>query len=294
MSISLLQTLRQTPIAFVDVETSGASAGFGDRVIEVGIVRVEEGKTVAEYEQLIDPQRSISVGVSALTGISQKMVTGQPTFAAQFETMLPLLRGAVVIGHNIRFDLSFLASEFRRCQRDIVADLQSNHVLDTVRIARRLFGRGGNGLQSLCRRLGYVPDVAHRALPDAITTLRVFESMIENIGGWEMQLCDAIVHQGGPMGLVGQSERQSVLPLELEEALEQGLPVMMEYMDASLRRTQRVIKPLEVRRFKGELILVAHCELRNDRRNFKIERIVRLDRMQEVQPPQPVRISNNT
>ena len=80
MSFSLIQPLFDTPIAVLDVETTGASADFGHRVIELGIVRLEGGRVVAEYQQLIDPERRISPGVTALTGISQAMVTGQPRF----------------------------------------------------------------------------------------------------------------------------------------------------------------------------------------------------------------------
>src|SRR5688572_6828281 len=92
MPISLVQCLRDTPLAFVDVETTGASADFGHRVIEIGVCRVEGGRVVAEYDQLIDPQRKISAGVTALTGISQSMVAGKPTFTEQFPRLLPLLQ----------------------------------------------------------------------------------------------------------------------------------------------------------------------------------------------------------
>ena len=97
-------------------------------------------------------------------------------------------------------------------------------------------------------------------------------------------LCDALVQQGGPMGLLPASPRESLLPLELEDALQQRGPVMMEYLDADQNRTQRVVEPIEIRRRSGELILIAHCRLRNDRRNFKLERIVRLTRITELQP----------
>src|SRR6478735_10604551 len=112
MAFSLVQPLCDTPIAVLDVETTGASADFGHRVIELGIVRVEGGRPVAEYQQLIDPQRRVSPGVTALTGISQKMVDGQPTFAEQLPRAMDLLRGAAILGHNVRFDLSFLRKEF--------------------------------------------------------------------------------------------------------------------------------------------------------------------------------------
>jgi hypothetical protein len=131
-------------------------------------------------------------------------------------------------------------------------------------------------------------------LPDVITTIEVFSKLLEPVGGWDLTLCDALVQQGGPMGLLPASPRESLLPLELEEALEQRGMVMMEYLDGGQNRTERVIEPIKIRRFKGELILVAHCQLRNDRRNFKLERIVRLTRIPEVQPAQGWRMSNNT
>ena len=280
MPISLIQTLRDTPLAFVDVETTGASADFGHRVIEVGVCRMEGGRCVAEYEQLIDPQRRISAGVTAITGITQAMVAGQPTFTDQLPRFLPLLQGAVVLGHNVRFDLGFLRKEFRRSGQELTAALgEGVHVMDTVRIARRRFGRGGNALQSLAPRLGYQPDTAHRALADARSTAFVFEKLLEPVGGWDVCLCDAIKEQGGPMGLMPVSPRESLLPLELEEALEQRCTVTMEYLDARQNRTQRTIEPLTVRRAGGELLLVAFCHMRQDRRTFKLDRIVQLTKV---------------
>ena len=55
MAVSLLHPLSQIPIAVLDVETTGASADWGDRVIELGIVRIENGRRVAEYQQLLNP-----------------------------------------------------------------------------------------------------------------------------------------------------------------------------------------------------------------------------------------------
>jgi len=279
---SLIQTLSDLPLVFVDTETTGASAEFGHRVIEVGCVRVEGGKITAEYQQLIDPQRRIGAGVSELTGISQEMVAGRPTFSRQLPAMLEVMRQAVVVGHNVRFDLSFLLREFRRAGSEMADVLGDVPVLDTVRIARRRLGRGGNGLQMLSRRLGIEPSVAHRALADAQTTHRVLERLLEPAGGWGCCLCDAMREQGGPMGLLPLTQRESLLPLELEEALEMRRMVHMEYLDADGRRTQRTIQPLHVRRSNGELLLVAHCQLRNSQRTFKVERIVRLVRAEST------------
>lgn len=282
MTISLLQSLADIPFAFVDTETTGASADYGDRVIELGIVRVEGGKIVAEYQQLINPNRYIGPGITVLTGISQQMVEGQPTFVEQLPRAMELMAGAVVVGHNVRFDLSFLSKEFRCCGLQIADAFPKAHVMDTVRLARRRFGRGGNGLQRLAPRLGIQPVTAHRALADAQTTHLVFEKLMEPLAGWQTSLADALIAQGGPMGILPASSRQPVLPLELEEALEQRKPVMMEYLDAREHRTQRMIEPISIRRFNGELTLVAHCHLRAAQRTFKVERIVQLTRVEDI------------
>jgi DNA polymerase III epsilon subunit family exonuclease len=280
MSISLIQPLIDIPIAVVDVETTGASAAYGDRVIELGIVRIEHGQTVGEYQQLLDPGRRVGAGITALTGISQSMVDGQPRFVDQLDAITRLLSGAIILGHNVRFDLSFISKEYRRCGQEISAVLGSPvHVVDTVRIARRRFGRGGNSLGRLAARLGVPQVMAHRALADAQTTHLVFEQLMQPVGGWSACLCDVMREQGGPMGLMPASPQENPLPLELEEALEQRRPVLMIYLDARQKRTERIINPIEIRRARGELLLIAHCQMRDDRRTFKLERIVELKRM---------------
>jgi predicted DNA-binding transcriptional regulator YafY len=102
------------------------------------------------------------------------------------------------------------------------------------------------------------------------------------VGGWNICLCDALREQGGPAFLQRAAPRENVLPLELQEALDQRRPVMMEYLDASERRTRRVVDPIQISRHGEELVLIAHCHLRGDRRNFKLERIVQLTRIEEV------------
>lgn len=271
--------LRDIPIACVDTETTGASAAFGHKIIEIGVVRIENGREVGRYEQLIDPRRRITAGVTAFTGITQAMVEGQPRFADQLDLLIGMLSGAAILGHNIRFDLSFLNAEFRRAKMDMKECLGEIPVLDTVRIARRRFGRGGNALPVLSRRLGVDPVRSHRALADAITTAAVFEKLLEPVGGYECALCDCLTHQGGAMDLA-RPPAARVLPLELEEALEANRPVMLEYIDGFGNRTERIVQPLHVRRRMGQLMLIAHCALRNDQRTFKLDRVVKMVQME--------------
>lgn len=279
MPLSLIDRLNQIPLAVVDVETTGCSAEYGDRVIEVGLVRIECGRTAITYQRLIDPRRRIGPGITALTGITQGMVMGQPTFAEQVPQLLPLLEGAVIVGHNVRFDLSFLTREFAFAGIDLEQHLGRPPVLDTVRIARKMFGRGGNSLQTLAHRLGLKPSAAHRALADADTTARLLGVMLEPLGGWDLCLCDALKAQGGAMNMA-PSRRDNLLPLELQEALDQRGIVNMEYVDARGLVTQRRIEPRDIRRNGDQFTLVAFCYLRNELRTFKVDRIVRLKRVE--------------
>ncbi len=313
---SLIDPLRNVPLAVFDVETTGACPRWGDRIIEIGIVRYEHGQPVARYEALVDPRRPIAAGVTALTGISQAMVAGRPTFQERLAEILPLLSGAVLVGHNVRFDLAFLIAELRRTglslaeavscvpptQPPVPGFLESlfpepepgvglpvslpdrpaalPHVLDTVRIARRRFGRGGNALQRLSRRFGIYPAVAHRALADAEATGLVLERLLEPLGGFGAMLVDVMQAQGGALRLEKLQSEPEPLPIEIFDAIEARRPVRMIYLDREARRTERIITPVHIRRRRGTAALVAHCQLRNEQRTFKLDRIVTLEQIE--------------
>lgn len=281
---SLIAALADVPVAFVDVETTGASTELGDRVIEIGIARYEGGQLATTYAQLLNPNRLLPASITLLTGITPEMLEGQPEFRDVHRDVLSLLRGAVIVGHNIPFDLGFLRGEFRKCAIDLPAALPAHPVLDTVRIARKRFGRnkagGGNALQSLATRFNVVDDTAHRALADALTTSRVLHHLIQDppLAGWRSSIVDLMQYQGGVVRIEG-AVKNNALPLELEEALDRQSPVRLEYLDALEQPTSRIITPLQVRKFRGELILLAYCSLRQDRRTFKLNRIIRLTRI---------------
>ena len=289
MPFSLLDKLRDVPLAVVDVETTGSSARFGDRVTEIGVLRIERGRAVAEYQQLVDPCRRINPGVVALTGITQAMVAGQPRFGDVAGDVLDLLRGAAIVGHNVGFDLSFLDHEFAVAGHDLHRQLAGQPVLDTVRIARRRFGRGGNGLQNLARRFGVDVTTAHRALADCLTTAAVLERLLAPAGGFDMSFVDVLAAQGGaqtlgsrPAATPDMPPPAEPLPLELQEALDARRPVRMEYLDARRKKTERVVEPMDVKRGRtaGDATLVGYCHLRGEMRTFKMDRIVRFTRVE--------------
>ena len=279
MPLPLLSSLSDVPVAFFDVETTGASPRYGDRVTEVGLARFERGQLVDRYSQLLNPQRRISPGVVALTGISNEMVANEPTFDLVATEIADRMRGAVIVGHNVRFDLAFIEHEFRRVAIDLPSLFELNKVLDTVRIARRCYGRGGNGLQKLACRLGIVVETAHRALADCLTTAGVFETMLQPTGGWAMSLADTILLQGGPCSYAVTEPTES-LPIELEDALAARSPVRLVYLDARNNRTERIVVPTDLRAAGDDRALHAYCTLRHEQRVFKLSRVVELSRVE--------------
>ena len=134
-------------IAFVDLETTGTTA-TADRVTEIGIVRVEDGHLVEEWSSLVDPQCSIPEEIQVLTGITNQMVRGAPTFSQLAHEVRERLEGHLFVAHNARFDYGFIKNEFRRVEMPFTAD-----VLCTVRLSRRLYPEAiGHSLDALISR----------------------------------------------------------------------------------------------------------------------------------------------
>jgi len=150
-------------IAFVDLETTGTSAGR-DRVTEVGIVRVDDGgSSVSEWSTLVDPECSIPPAIQALTGITNAMVANAPTFAHIADEVAARIADCVFVAHNARFDYGFLKHEFGRLRRPFTAK-----VLCTVKLSRRLYPDAGrHNLDTIIERHALHAEDRHRALGDA-------------------------------------------------------------------------------------------------------------------------------
>ena len=100
-------------VVFLDLETTGATATH-DRITEVGLIEVHEGRFVREWSSLVNPGISIPPAIQALTGISNAMVKDAPRFEDIAREVYEAIDGRVLIAHNARFDYGFLKNEFKR------------------------------------------------------------------------------------------------------------------------------------------------------------------------------------
>ena len=150
------------PLAFVDLETTGATA-TSDRITEIGIIEVDEDGSVREWAQLVNPGTRIPPFIEQLTGISNELVAAAPAFADVADETWRRLEGRLFIAHNARFDYGFLKNEFRRLGVTFRAP-----VLCTVKLSRSLFPEHKrHNLDSLIERHDLAVSARHRALADA-------------------------------------------------------------------------------------------------------------------------------
>ena len=165
------------PLVFLDVETTGAAPAW-DRVTEVGLIAVEDGRVVETWSTLVNPERRIPPAIEALTGITNQMVALAPTFAEIADALLERIAGRTLVAHNARFDYGFLKSEFRRAERRYQAP-----VVCTVKLSRKLFPQHHrHGLDLLIERHGIECSARHRALGDAQVLWELMQRWRDELG----------------------------------------------------------------------------------------------------------------
>jgi DNA polymerase III epsilon subunit family exonuclease len=167
--------LEYATFVVVDLETTGLRPG-SSRICEIGAVRVRDFELTEEFELLVDPGVPIGPTISALTGLRDSELRGQPHPAIAVRRFLEFAGDAVLVAHNARFDLGFLDRE----TEGLTGGRLAGPVVDTVGLARRLLeGRTRHaGLASLSNFFGTAARPCHRALPDAQATAEILLQLI--------------------------------------------------------------------------------------------------------------------
>lgn len=166
-----LSSLKGKTYAFVDVETTGTSAAYGN-IIEIGIIRVEDGVITDTYQSLVQPNRPLLPIITSITGITDADLDGAPAFEQISGRVEELLKDAIFVAHNAAFDYSFVKSEFRRL--GVAWNAKS---LCTVKVSRRLYPHEGrHNLDTLIARHGLPMENRHRAYDDAYALIEFLKA----------------------------------------------------------------------------------------------------------------------
>ncbi|MCK9279049.1 MAG: exonuclease domain-containing protein [Melioribacteraceae bacterium] len=167
--------IKNSEFCVIDFETTGLSA-INNRAIEIGIVKIKNGKIKDKFSSLINPGCRIPYFITNLTGISDDDVEDAPTFDMLIPEIDKLLHNSVVVAHNAPFDMSFLKEEYKRSSEDP----PENQSICTVRLAKKLVPEiKPKSLGNLTRSMKILHKSTHRALGDAHATAKLFLKFID-------------------------------------------------------------------------------------------------------------------
>ncbi len=162
----------------VDLETTGGTPGF-TKITEIGAVRLEGGRQVATFSQLVDPRQPVPAKITDITGISAEMLVGQPPIEEVLPRFLAFSADSVLVAHNARFDLGFLDYELSM----LMSRTFPRPTLDTLRLARRLLRPMRCSLAALAERFDTAVKPRHRALDDALATAEILLLLLARRAG---------------------------------------------------------------------------------------------------------------
>lgn len=175
-------------LVFLDIETTGSTHSI-DRITEVALIKIEDGKKSVIWESLVNPEIPIPRQISGLTGISNDMVKNAPTFKEIAGDLYSHLEGSVLVAHNCRFDYGFLKAEFQR-----LGGTLRLRTLCTVKLSRKLYPHlSGHSLDAIMKRFGLTTHARHRAMGDTQLMLDFLEAVKRDLGS--VKVLEAINYQ---------------------------------------------------------------------------------------------------
>jgi DNA polymerase-3 subunit alpha (Gram-positive type) len=172
--------LRNASYVVFDLETTGLSARY-DRITEFGAIRFEGGQITKKIDIIINPEMHIPEKIQIKTKITDEMVKGKPTIKDVMPKIKEFIGDAILVSHNINFDVGFLNESLRLLGEDPI----SNPCIDTLSLSRYMFPESrAHSLGSLSRNLGmsiYNDEEAHRADYDAQVLNEVWLAMLNRL-----------------------------------------------------------------------------------------------------------------
>jgi DNA polymerase-3 subunit alpha (Gram-positive type) len=165
-----------TTYCVLDLETTGFSP-ITEKITEIGIMKYKDGKVIDQFSCFVNPEKPIPSRVVEITNITDDMVRNAETIEQVFPKMLEFIGGSVLVAHNAGFDVGFLKHNAKK----LGYDFDFTYV-DTLSLAQAVFPKYKSyKLGRIAKNLGIKVEVAHRALDDVDTTVKVFKVMLEEL-----------------------------------------------------------------------------------------------------------------
>ena len=180
----------------IDFETTGLDPAF-QAIVEVGAVKIREGREIASFQTLVNPGIPIPPGVTEIHGITDAMVENAPAVGSVLPDLLSFLRGTIVVAHNAPFDVGFLEAAIAAERRKGKQAALLEAVVDTRVLAKSLVkGEAGYSLQHLASKFQIPVIQAHRALDDARVCSRLLLILFEKLKAFPLKEANSILFPG--------------------------------------------------------------------------------------------------
>ena len=162
---------------FLDTETTGLSAKDGDRIVEIACIETKDLiPTNKVFHKIINPQKKVSSEAFKVHGFSDDFLKTKEKFDEVVEDFLEFIKNKKLIIHNAPFDISFLNSELRRVNKEI---LDLKNVEDSLILARSKFPASSNSLDNLCKRFNI--DLSRRTKHNALLDCELLREVYINL-----------------------------------------------------------------------------------------------------------------
>jgi DNA polymerase-3 subunit epsilon len=174
--VDLDRSLTDLVYTVFDTETTGLEPGNGDEIIQIGALRILNGRLLQQehFDQLVDPRVPLKAASMAIHGITDSMLLGQPTIDQVLPAFHDFCADTVLVGHNVAFDMRFL--EIKEATLGLRFD---QPVLDTLLLSAVAHpNQESHSLEAIMQRLGIHMDQRHNALADATATAQVFVRLL--------------------------------------------------------------------------------------------------------------------
>ena len=168
------QNLEDATFCVFDLETTGFSA-VTEKITEIGIMKLKNGEVIDEFSCFVNPEKHIPERVTEVTNITDEMVKDAETIDKVFPKVLEFIKGSILVAHNAGFDTGF----FKQISKNLGYEYDYTSI-DTLSLAKDLFPDYKKyKLGKIAENLGIKVEVAHRALDDVDTTVKVFKVMLD-------------------------------------------------------------------------------------------------------------------
>ena len=171
--------MQSSGVTVFDLETTGLSPSYGDRITEIGAIKLCGNKLCGVFQTLVNPERNIPDTIVEITGITNEMVCDKPTISQVLPLFVDFIGEDILVAHNAKFDTSFLRYELKECGIN-----KNFETYCTLLNSRKEVKTSANfKLSTLKNHFNLKPMGAmHRALSDAYVTAQLYLKLTKNWG----------------------------------------------------------------------------------------------------------------